>query len=233
MQMNAFGRSVIASLLFGLVTTVHAALDLGQYTFESKTLAASSVATGVAFGNFTKNGTPTLTPQGTFLEVNNWSLAYDPGNYIQYTLHPTSGNQLSLSYIIYQAWRGSESAAPKTLRVEVFLGAVSQGSETYTLPATASSHTFDFTDFSASASDTVSVRFFAYDGTATDKNVWFDNVQTWGTVTAVPEPVNLALAICGLVLGGGALGRRAWLHAKSPRLVLDPITPNRSPPPPA
>jgi hypothetical protein len=196
---------------------IHAAVDLGQYTFTTKSLSASSVASGASFGNVSKTGTPVLAPQDTLLEVNNWSLAYNAGNYIEYTLAPTSGHRLNLAYVVYDAWK-HEAAAPSTLSVELFLNSVSQGYETYTLPSSETAHTFNFTDFTASSGDTVHVRFYAYGGTATDKVVSFDNLQTWGDVTPVPEPVNLALACGSLAFIGVASSRRAWLWMRMRQL---------------
>jgi hypothetical protein len=76
--------------------------------------------------------------------------------------------------------------------------------------------TFDFTDFTTTVGQGVTVRFYGWD--AKNKNDWlqFDNVAVNG-IAAVPEPANVALACFGLLFAGVTLGRRVYTSRRRSR----------------
>jgi hypothetical protein len=189
----------------------------------------------VTFSAFARQNVTAATVSGVF-RSDDWNLTgtFANNEYVQFTLTPASGYALTMQSITFDVQRsagGANQYGPRLIQVSIFRGILSPGSGdgntpqasgTWTLPtsptdvSSLTGQTFDFTDFTTTVGQGVTVRFYGWD--AKNKNDWlqFDNVAVNG-IAAVPEPANVALACFGLLFAGVTLGRRVYTSRRRSR----------------
>jgi hypothetical protein len=199
-------RRVVFVLSVGLMSllasqSAQAAL-MGTYDFNTET--AVPTYSGATFGAFTRSTVTADTSSGVFRSLN-WSTSstIDVNRYVQFILSPTSGNTLTLNQIIFDVAISDPIGAnhgPYKGEVAIFLGnnpannATPNASQQWTLDnATPVTETFNFA-LSVAEGQSVTVRFYGWNDKGANF-LQFDNVNVFGAVTPVPEPVNVALGV--------------------------------------
>jgi len=176
----------IALLLLALFLAATSYGQIVVYDFNTN-LSASSTATNVGASDFT------VSPDGTFSSVSfghaeNGDSVYDgggwgdvtPTKYYSFTITPTSGYEVTLTGITFDARQTSTAALDYTVVIgggTVATGTFTRDSDWYTIPKSITLSSL------ASATE---VRIYGYNGGG--GNFAIDNVTLTGTVTAVPEP---------------------------------------------
>jgi len=202
---NAFILAVSVGVLsLGPSSTVQAAL-LGTYDFEGTSAVAAGANSGVNWGNFQRTTVTEFTSSYFFASAD-WSTTatYDPNRYVSFTLQSKPGNYLSLTDITF--YGSITDSGPQVYNAAVIVGGFSETSINF-IPSGGSKRTFDFTDISPT-SQQIEFRFYGWSAADAGGALGFDNVVINGAVTAVPEPVNIALAGFGLVTACVGIGRR-------------------------
>ncbi len=206
------------------VSSAQGAVYAGYWTFPNNTTgpltadagstpasvtASIAITTGTA--SYTQAGTTTGDPAPS--PVASYSLHLsDAGAAPVFTIN-LSGSGLSGLAATYElAFQGFSSSA--TTRTITWTYSLNGGAYTAFTPAQSDAVTGSGTvpDWGTSYSDYFSVAGFltattiSFRGTfgaATTGGAYFDNI----TLTAVPEPINCAMAVFGLVFVGGSVGR--------------------------
>lgn len=138
-------------------------------------------------------------------------------DYYSFTITPTAGNRLSLSgtaaltfqYARNTGFGGAEFSWAVRSSLDGFTANIATGattgSGTWFNASVNLGAGFDFEDGTA-----VTFRIYVADGTANSATAYgyLDNVVLNGTVSVIPEPVNVALGVFGLCAVGFAAGRR-------------------------
>ena len=117
----------------------------------------------------------------------------DPGEFVSFTLQPETGYELHLAGLQWDCSR--TTSGPKTSEAELLKNGASLAlSGSFTVGTSMANELFDFSDATATASDTLEFRFYGWDASSTG-NLRLDNVSGLGTVVpTVPEPAAYALA---------------------------------------
>ena len=213
-------------ILCGSVQQAEAAL--ASYDFQTS-LASTDTDTGSVAGDFgflnltgnrvtpTFGGTTSIDFTGGDTSATE-ALAVSNPNYFSFTITPTASHRLMLSgtaalTFSYGCQITMSAGFNWAVRSSLDSFAADIGTGTTTtldtfLPGSVSlSSAFDSQDAA------VTFRIYVWDNgeQGNSKLGYFDNVVLNGTVVAVPEPVNVALAVFGLCLAGVGVGRRYLL----------------------
>ncbi len=202
-------------LLLPVLTLPASAALLGTYNFATE--SAVPVAAGMTFGAFARANVTAATVSGEF-SSSAWTIAtsIDTTEYVQFTLLPASGTITfsSLSFFIdsHKA-NGANDGGPNNVEVRLFasgnLGTV-LASQTYNgVQDTKQTLTFDPADQTSAAGFTV--RLYGWNAENAAGTLSFDNVAVDGSLSAVPEPVSVALLAFGVGAMGMWTGRR-WFR---------------------
>lgn len=219
-----------AALLCAGLQQANAAI-LANYTFNSRngtssdTDATSTAGTFSAVGITSSYNNPNFVTGDTIAiraATSTMPTALNTADYYHFTIAPTTGNRLNLSgtsALTIQYARSSATAWTFSWAVRSSLdnyGAdIASGSVT-----TASSWQNASINLGPSfnnQSGTVEYRIYVWDGgqNNTLRYGYLDNVVLNGSVTPVPEPINVALGVfgfCAVVVG---VGRRVYARARS------------------
>lgn len=192
---------------------------IGTYDFATESSVPS--AANATFTSFARQNVNAATSAGTFTS-SAWTTttSQNTSEYVSFTIQPASGYELNLQSLSFSVFRSGNSqgtssgSGPLNGLVEVFDGAISKGTATFTPGTTAATVSFNFTDFTSQG--TVTFRFYGWNAKDTSGTLTFDDVALSGTVSElnpVPEPVNIALI--AFALGGtGIYAGRRWLRRK-------------------
>ncbi len=186
--------------------TINSVLDVGG-TFNTLTrtgLTAASASAGYSSSNW--NLTNTLDTST---------------KYVSFSLSPSDGNSITLTSFSLTTASASNSAPNTGIFGYSLNGGTVVLSPTYSNSTSGTSvvQTWDFTDFTITATDTVEFRWYIYGatsanngtptsgGTSRISNLTGDDVVLNGTIAAVPEPSQYGIVIAGF-LGGMIFLRR-------------------------
>jgi hypothetical protein len=216
-------RGVIAVVLISIcgIPSIQAAL-LGIYNFSSDTTAGSLGADISAFSIFNDNpgggvtGSVNTTAPGFYHTSASWNTTFT--RYVQFTVTPVN-NFYIIPNDVMMSVRQNDANSTTTMKVEVFMGTTLLDSSTATLArgqngGPFSTLTFNFTaaNFGPANAGPLAFRIEAMINDGGNNYLDFNSVSLDGA-TAVPENVNVALIIFGLLFGaarmfcGGALSR--------------------------
>ncbi len=150
-----------------------------------------------------------------------WTIrsSLDPAEYVQFTLTPASGTLTfsSLSFLIdsHKANGNGNDGGPNNVEVRLFASgklSAALASQTYNgVQDTRQTLTFDPADQTSAAGFTV--RLYGWNAENAAGSLSFDGVAVSGSLSAVPEPVNVALLAFGLGMAGVWTGRR-WFRRR-------------------
>jgi len=208
---------------------------LAEYLFNSSTGASTdgnNDSTANAFGavNLTTsyldpnyNGTDSVSFRATAGSMPAAPLAIA---YFTFTITPTAGNQLMMSGNAALTFEYARTDTGNFNQGKQFNWAVrssvdSFGSDVATGATAAGAIWYGASVDLPSAFDNqaaaVEFRFLVWDNgvNAPTDFGFLDNVVLNGSVTPVPEPVNVALGVFGLCVAGAGVGRRLYLRAHS------------------
>lgn len=178
--------------------SARSALLTGVYEFTNGESDVPSQA-DMTYGTFSRAVVTASTTAGEYRSKGYHIRALDAGDYVQFVLQPSSGYALNLTNITFGNTRGS--SGPLNGEVQIFLGTglTIKGSQTFTPDTVAATVNFDFTDFNTANNESVTIRFYGWGAPNNGSSSWlsFDNVEVFGNVNPVPEPVNVALGVFG------------------------------------
>lgn len=178
--------------------SARSALLTGVYDFTSGESAIPSQA-DMTCGTFSRAVVTASTTAGEYRSKGYHIRALDAGDYVQFVLQPSSGYALNLTDITFGNTRGSSGPLNGEVRIFLGTGLAIKGSQTFTPDTVAATVNFDFTDFNTANNESVTIRFYGWGAPNNGSSSWlsFDNVEVFGNVNPVPEPVNVALGVFG------------------------------------
>jgi hypothetical protein len=217
------------------------------YTFADVVGGTSSSSAGgtagnMTFSSFSPAGVGANSTAGNVFSFSGWSTgatntsdtfsgALDPTDYFQFTVAPSSGYQLSITGLTFDA--GRTTTGPRQF-------AVRSGADAYTTNLTGaaghanvsvvSTNVFQFTDNTDTASyagnsitltgsgftgvtGSVTFRIFAFNAESSGGGFRIDNFSIHASATAVPEPSTYA-ALAGAGVLAFAVWRRRRIHGR-------------------
>jgi hypothetical protein len=205
-------------LWVGIVPLTHGGIVLlGEYKFD-----------GTSDGDNQFNHVTTQPANATFSTVvrvnvdwngganvftsKNWSTgtSVDTTKYVEFSITAAPEFTITLDRLVFGA--GRSSTGPTNAQVSVFNMAAPAHNATanaafvyqpgvHTSPGV-DTYTFDFPNFTTIGGGTVTFRFYGYQATGSGGTLRFDNVQLYGDIAPVPEPIEWALGIFGALLIG-------------------------------
>jgi hypothetical protein len=205
-------------------SSAKAAVVLG-YNFQASNGNASTTVANTTPGTFSGTGltvTYGTTPWtgGTIgIRANTASMptAQNTANYFSFSITPNSGYVLNLGgtgaltldygrnlWALGAVFNWSLYSSLDSYGSSITTGSASTQSALNSASVTLSS------SFNNIGSSGVTFRLYVWDGNSVNNTTtygYFDNVALNGTVAPVPEPINYALAVFGLVFAGGSAGR--------------------------
>jgi hypothetical protein len=203
--------------LLGAATLCSQAALLGTYNFSSGDTTVPTAA-GMTFGAFSRQNVTAASGGAVFLSTGwNTGSAIDSGEYVQFTITPTSGfltfSSLSFTVDSHKS-NGANDGGPDSVQVMVFasdnLGTALATSQIWTgVQDSTQTLTFDPADQTRAAGFTV--RFYGWSAENANGELYLDNVAVNGSLSAVPEPANVALLVFGVCVVGMWTGRR-WFR---------------------
>jgi hypothetical protein len=180
---------------------------------EVNSVASSFTSTGLTVSY---NDPNYVTGDTTSIRASCNSMASANGtDYYSFTITPTSGNYLMLAGSSAMTFRYARSTAGTwTYSWDVrssqdnYVSSLGSGSV-----ATGGAWQNGSVNLSSSfnyLTTGITFRLYVWDGTETSNSRYgyFDDVVLNGSITPVPEPINVALGFFGVCAGGVALGRR-------------------------
>jgi hypothetical protein len=178
----------------------------------------STYASGTAPANF---GVSVSTASGTYLETKSYNGYTSPtpssqSTYWSITVTPTAAYNVQLTSVNVVLQNSPTKLS--SIYAAVYLGGATAGSTPLFGAAisgvSAGSQSFTFSGALLSANTAYEIRFFGNGSSGFQSEALnFDSMQINGTENAVPEPVNIALAL--FALGGtGVYAGRCWLRRK-------------------
>ncbi len=218
--MNKLIRSLLVVAVGSLIVPGAQAALLGTYTFAGADPAGDASvpsAANMTFGGFSRVNVTASAVNDVFRR-SAWTTggARDTTEYVQFTLTPSLGHSLNLANITFDEFGNNQR--PRNGFVEIFLGTglTSMGTQAFS-PATSSANVnFDFSDFTTGNNEVVTIRFYGWNASNGGGQLSFDNVAINGSVlTAVPEPINMALGVFGVCVAGCGVGRRVYARVRS------------------
>lgn len=200
--------------LVGFVDGAEAAL-IGVYNFTAGPTAVPTAA-HATFGAFSRVGLTAGTPSGMFGSLAFSESGLNTAQYVQFTVAPASGYQATLASLAFSfasgpATGGGQHGGPDNLQMRIFdsgnLGTALAISPTLTGARAKNSFSYDPTDLTSANGFTIRIYGWS-SGNNSDEYLNLDNVEVNGGITPVPEPVNVALALFGVVAVGCTAVRR-------------------------
>ena len=189
---------------------------LGTYDFATE--SAVPTTAGMTFGAFSRANVTAAAVAGEF-SSSAWTIAssLDTAEYVQFTLTPSSGTITfsSFSFFIdsHKANGGGNDGGPNDLAIRLFASSdlsTVLAAQTYTgVQDTRQTLTFDPADQTSAAGFTI--RLYGWNAENASGALSFDNVAVDGSLSAVPEPANVALLVFGVAALGVWTGRR-WFR---------------------
>ena len=202
------------------LATSTSAVVLGTYDFTGGESSVPSTA-GMTFGAFGRQNVSAATVSGEF-SSSAWTItpSIDTAQYVQFTLTPASGTLTfsSLSFLIdsHKANGNGNDGGPNTVEIRLFSSGdlnTALASQSWAgVQDSRQTLTFDPADQTTATSFTI--RLYGYEAENAAGALSFDNVAVNGSLSAVPEPVNVALLAFGLGLAGIWTGRRWFRRAR-------------------
>lgn len=213
-------RLLLSVVVFSFLVSVAPAALLGTYNFTGGESSVPTAA-GMTFGAFSRANVTGAAVSGEF-SSSAWTIttSLDPAEYVQFTLTPASGTFTfsSLSFLIdsHKANGVGNDGGPNNVEIRLFAsGNLSTvlASQTYSgVQDSRQTLAFDPADQTSSAGFTV--RLYGWNAENAAGTLSFDDVAVDGSLSAVPEPVNLALLAFGLGIAGVGAGRR-WFNQRA------------------
>ncbi|WP_013334557.1 ExeM/NucH family extracellular endonuclease [Gloeothece verrucosa] len=187
-----------ALLGLGFFAPASYAALLGQYTFNSDSLAASNVANNVSFSNFgTGSGVtnPSTNPTG-FATGNptpaiirsSWSSGFTANDYFNFTVTLTNNNILNLSNLTFNNQRSN--TGPNQIEIRSSLdnyATVIASSSSVSTNINSASLSFNLAALS-NISQPLDLRIYAYGASSSAGTLRLDNVQLNGDVSGAAIP---------------------------------------------
>jgi hypothetical protein len=237
--MRTIKNRVVKTCLAGLVAAAFLCAGLPQakaavlanYAFQSSNGTSTDTDLSSTAGTFGATGLTTSFATGPFAgattsiraTASSMPTALTTTSYFSFVITPTAGGALQLGGTAALTFTFSRATG---FGGNEFNWAVRSSLDNYTANLGTGATTGSGTAFNASinlgsqfnltSSSAVTFRIYAFDGGATGTGTWgyLDNVVLNGTVTPVPEPVNVALGVFGLCAVVGGVGRR-YLRSRS------------------
>lgn len=179
----------------------------------------------IAFGQFSRTGVTSQTANDVFRSSGwNTGTTRNENEYVQFIVTPGGGAGLTLYSLTFDVARNTTGAnhGPYNGWVEIFQGTTgtltSKGTSSFALPNGTASLTgaeFNFADFSTTANEGITVRFYGWNASRDNDWMQFDNVavEMRFDTTPVPEPTHYAMAAFGLIFAG-VQARRMYLRRR-------------------
>jgi hypothetical protein len=191
--MNSMTKVAIAAATAIIAqTSVSQAATIGTYAFTNQT--DFPTATGVTFGQFTRTGLGSASTTGAF-SSNGFSTdaSIDTTEYVQFQVTALSGYQLTGTSLSYTHDRdnqgpGNSKTGPQSGAIRYSANSFSSsGQGTFTPADSATSDSWNFTDFTVANGQSVSFRFYGWaaKGTEAGNKLNLDNVALLGDVQAL------------------------------------------------
>jgi hypothetical protein len=217
-------KNLIRSLLVGavcvLVSNQARAAIVASYNFNGSSLASSDTEPVTTAGSVSLTGSdlslvtsaPSIGNPLPAIKIDkNIGTAQNVSQYIQFTLTATAGNQFSLQNLTFDlANSGNNKTANWAVSSSFNNFATSIGSGTIV----GNSFVNESVNLSGLGNlTTITFRVYGWDTDQVD--LFFDNiVLNSSSISAVPEPMNAALAAFGLIFIGGGVGRFYFRRAQ-------------------
>ncbi|HEY0552418.1 MAG TPA: hypothetical protein VGF13_22650 [Verrucomicrobiae bacterium] len=188
---------------------------MASYTFASEPTVPT--AANLTFGQFTRANVNQDLLAGAF-RSDTWNVsgAIDTAEYVSFTIQPAANRQFTFTDLavdlVSTKKAGSHDGGPIHLDIRIFtLDGSSQlaalGDTALTANDSLKHVTWNFADLMSSAGFTV--RVYGWGAENPSGALSLDNFDVNGSVTPVPEPVNVALGLFAVVALGVTAGRRA------------------------
>ena len=209
----------------GVAFASQAALLTGTYTFpgadsQSPPSGDYMVPTqeNMTYGVFSRVGGVTYSGARDLFSSEGWeNTMYDSTRYVEFVLTPATGYSFDLTSLAFSHQKGANG--PANGRVTMSYGTQSVSYDY--LPSKSNPLTpltWDFDNLSAGLNQAVTFRFYGWGAkgnAGNDVRLDFDDVAINGSITPVPEPVNVALGVFGLCVAGASVGRRVYARVRS------------------
>ncbi len=223
----SLGGSMVAAFLCASLQQVNAAV-LGQYTFQALDGSSSDGDVNSVAGTFGPTGLPLnfeLGPSGTTsvsASAGDMGAALDTAQFFSFTISPAvpGVDRLNMSgtgALTFDYGRSSQMVAFNwAVRSSVLGFGTDIATGSIASPDTSLTASIDLSTAYDAHDTTIEFRLYVWDNgdTAASRKGYFDNVVLNGTVTSIPEPINVALGVFGLCLAGVGVGRR-YLRKRS------------------
>jgi MYXO-CTERM domain-containing protein len=185
-----------------------------SYRFDTDSLTPSAVDATVTAGSVSSGaGLSTLTyaegnpSAGKALSASSWTVGgfNAAGNdYVEFTVGPKAGFTLSLTGVELDSRRSGTGPANWQLRSSVDSFAAGLGSGSPGNGVWTANQNVALNGAFAALAGGVTFRVYGYNATGSSGTLRLDNLEVFGVITPVPEPVDLGLAaalgVCGFVL---------------------------------
>jgi hypothetical protein len=215
MSTSGNARNAVAILLVSIfgMASIHAAL-LGIYDFSSDTTAGSIGANISGFSVFNDNpaggvtGSVNTTAPGFYHTSTSWNTTFS--RYLQFTVTPVN-NFYIIPDNVMMSVRQNDANSATTMKVEVFSGTTLLDSTTAVLspgqkggPFNTLTFNFSAANFGLANAGPLAFRIEAMINDGGNNYLEFDSVSLNG-ITAVPENVNTALVVFGVLFGAARM----------------------------
>jgi hypothetical protein len=206
---------------------------LGKYEFEGTSTGdnqlnvVSTPSENATFSTVTRVNVGWNSGANVF-NSKNWSeSSIDLTGYVEFSIKANPHFTITLDWIDFGASRSSYG--PTNAAVYVFNTASPANDATpwatffYEPPVmsspSVSSNRFDFANFTTPDEGTATFRFYGFNAGGSGGTMRFDNIQVYGQVTPVPEPIEWALGIFGGIFLT-AKGIQFWRKRRQPSPIV-------------
>jgi hypothetical protein len=200
---------------------------LGEYKFDGGSPVVTTHFANTMFSDMTRVGVNYISGADTF-NSSGWSTgnSIDPAKYVEFSIK--AAPEFTLDKIVFESGRSSNG--PNNAEAHVFNTAAPSQNATpiatfsYQPPVlsagvTMEKYTFDSFAFTTTDGGTATFRFYGYAAITGGGTMRFDNVQVFGQITPVPEPIEWALGIFGGIFLT-AKGIQVWRKRRQPSPVV-------------
>ena len=210
--------SLMVAALSAAATVCSQAALLGTYDFSTESTVPTTA--GMTFGAFSRANVTAATVGGEF-RSSAWNItsSIDTAEYVQFTLTPSSGtitfSSLSFRIDSHKANGGGNDGGPNNVEVRLFASGnlgTALAAQTYTGLQSPQPQTLTFDPADQTSSSGFTIRLYGWNAESSAGTASFDNVAVSGSLSAVPEPVNVALLAFGVGAIGMWTGRRWFLR---------------------
>lgn len=202
-------KSLLLTVLLVVSTFPVSAAPLVTYAFDNSSTnpaPATGIDADMSASSFTYSGGGTVAFAGSMFEVSGfWNQSIgSPSSYFTFSLTPDAGYKYTIDSLVLSV--RPQSSGPPDLRVaysttaDFSSGVTTLGTVTgLTLGSITDGVTFDTNPLSIATSGTLYFRIWGANASSGAGYLRVDNIVVNGTVTPVPEPSALALAVTGAV----------------------------------